>query len=135
MVQKLICPDCNKPSYTSDDGIYSPCPYCGLVFSKNGYDKRKEKRFDWKVNCQVSVKDGQSNNINLTAITQDVSQNGMGIRYTGVLLAAASAVDVCITDLNLRRTAKVMWSKTVCGQTVESGIYVAEPLPMSSLGF
>ncbi len=133
MVQKLICPNCNKPSYSSDDRLYSPCPYCGLIFSKEGNDRRKERRFDREVNCQISGKDRQSNNISLLAVTQDVSQNGMGIRYTGTLLPPASTVDVYITDLNLHRTAEVMWSKSYADRFVNSGLHLTESLPMSSL--
>lgn len=34
MAEELICPKCNKPSYTAAPYDPTPCPYCGFVFSK-----------------------------------------------------------------------------------------------------
>ncbi len=34
MAEELICPKCNKPSYTAAPYDPTPCSYCGFVFSK-----------------------------------------------------------------------------------------------------
>ncbi|MBI3399408.1 MAG: hypothetical protein HY026_09310 [Deltaproteobacteria bacterium] len=34
MAEKLICPKCKRPSYTTAPYEPSPCPYCGFIFCK-----------------------------------------------------------------------------------------------------
>jgi hypothetical protein len=34
MAEEMICPKCERPSYTAAPYEPSPCPYCGFIFRK-----------------------------------------------------------------------------------------------------
>jgi len=50
MAEEMICPKCERPSYTAAPYEPSPCPYCGFIFRKtrssnpeNGKNKDLQK--------------------------------------------------------------------------------------------
>ncbi len=103
---RLICPKCNKDSYSADVESYRPCPYCGYVFSgKYGPDKRSANRMERKIPF-VFPYQGQS----LKASAVDFSEKGIGIKIFGEPpIAVGDTIDLSIGDLQIK--AKVVWVK------------------------
>lgn len=127
MPEKLICPECNKPSYTSSPESYNPCPYCGFIFNNKssiGPDKRLEQRLYWSTSCQLSKTDAANSQSTLImAKTEDISQTGLRIRYAGGKLIPGNTVNISIKDLNLETSALVMWSKDMNEADKEAGLH------------
>ena len=94
-------------------------------------ERRMEKRFHLSSYCLISPEDGpHTQTISLTAKTQDISQNGAKIRYLGQELKPGSSVNMHIMNLNIRRTAKIIWSKALSELDVISGLRFMEPIPI-----
>lgn len=127
MPEKLICPECNKPSYTASPESYNPCPYCGFIFNNKsliGPDKRLEQRLYWSASCQLSQKDTtDSGSTLIMAKTEDISQTGLRIRYAGGKLIPGNTVNISIKDLNLETSALVMWSKDMNEGDKQAGLH------------
>lgn len=103
---RLICPRCRKDSYSAEVESFSPCPYCGFIFSgKYGSDKRREDRIKHEIPFGLSYQ-GQ----NLEASTVDFSEKGLGIEiFSEPPVAIGDVIDLSIGDLQVR--VKVMWIK------------------------
>ncbi len=103
---RLICPKCRKDSYSAGVESFSPCPYCGFIFSgKYGSDKRREERIKQEIPFGLSYQ-GQ----NLEASTVDLSEKGLGIKILGEPpLAGGDLIDFTIRDLYIK--ARVIWVK------------------------
>lgn len=99
------------------------------VLWKTGTDRRAEDRFSWSAYCDIF--DGKIHNP-LLAKTEDISQNGVKIRYVGEPLTPGDTVNIHIKNLNIQRVAKVVWSKTVNKLDSLSGMRFMEPMQMPS---
>lgn len=94
-------------------------------------ERRIEKRFHLSSYCLISPEDGpHTQTIPLTAKTQDISQNGVKVRYLGQEIKEGSSVNIQIINLNIRRTAKIMWSKAMSELDVVAGLRFMEPIPI-----
>ena len=126
MPEKLICPKCNKASYTAAPDSYSPCPYCGFISNNEfslGPDKRVDERFYWSSSCELMGNDkGDSHPTLITAKTEDISQTGLKIRYSGEKLLPGNQVNISVKDLNLETSAQIIWSKSINEDGSESGL-------------
>ncbi len=79
MILRIICPKCNKDSYSSSVENFKPCPYCGIIFSgKYGTDKRREYRKNKEIPCICMHKENQ-----MEATTINFSNEGIGIKIFG----------------------------------------------------
>lgn len=138
MANQLVCPNCNKQSYTAAVTAPGPCPYCGFIFSNFNPDKRSEPRFHWSAYCHVLSEEteGASHTPELISKTENISKHGVKIRYAGKQLSPGRLVNINIMSLNLKRQAKVMWSNSENGIDTLAGLQLIEPmqLPISVLG-
>lgn len=130
MTKKLICPSCNRANYTSSPDAYTPCVYCGLVFSEDssvGPNKRLESRYYWSTDCQIF----EGVNLSpLTAETETIAPNGVGIRYAGRLLVAGKRVTMHIKNPDIETSAIVVWSKTENNLSAVSGLRFLESISL-----
>lgn len=127
MVEKLLCPKCGKYSYTSASELYSPCPYCGNVFSNLSFDRRAAKRFYWSAECRVFEEDDYNQEF-FTANIQDISSSGMKIKYRGEGLSPKSMVNIHIMDMNLSIEAKIRWIETKNSSSAVAGLQFVAPI-------
>lgn len=88
---------------------------------------RKDKRV--KVDgCPLHISfDGME----IDAVAEDLSLNGMKIRYAGTPIEAGPGLKISIEGLNLNREARVVWSSASAGTVSHSGIIFEQPVPMS----
>lgn len=129
MTETSVCPNCKKPFDTAIKTINSPCMHCGFIPSKGGMNARAEDRFYCLVYCQVSEKESNKA-APITATIQDMSKNGAQIRYIGKPLPAGSLVNIHIINLNIIRSAKVVWSDRIKEANVLTGLQFDAPLPL-----
>ncbi|MBE0428025.1 MAG: PilZ domain-containing protein [Nitrospirae bacterium] len=105
---KLLCPKCNKASYSADRQFYAPCPYCGHIFSgKHGSDRRNEERTTKKISFGFPH-NGQS----LQANTKDLSRSGLCVEiFSELPITAGDDINLSIEDNRFK--ARVVWKKTL----------------------
>jgi hypothetical protein len=96
---RLTCPKCHEDSYTAKVDVFTPCPYCGCVFSgRYGIEKREEKRIKREIPFSFRYK-GQD----LQASTMDFSDRGLGIEIFGVPpLERENLLELTIGDLEIK---------------------------------
>jgi len=96
---RLTCPKCHEDSYTTKVAVFTPCPYCGCIFSgKYGLEKREEKRIKRKIPFSFRY-EGQD----LQASTVDFSDRGLGIKIFGLPpLERESILELTIEDLEIK---------------------------------
>jgi len=101
---RFTCPKCHEDSYTAKVDVYTPCPYCGCIFSgKYGVEKREEKRIKRKIPFSFRY-EGQD----LQASTMDFSDRGLGIEIFGVPpFAQDDVIELTIGDLKIKAT--IIW--------------------------
>lgn len=73
------------------------------------------------------------NGSELDAIGEDLSLNGMKIRYAGTPFQAGPALKISIDALNISREARVVWSAASKGSESFSGVIFEKPVPVSIL--
>jgi len=69
----------------------------------------------------------------LDAFAEDLSLNGMKIRYPGSPFAAGPGLMIMIEGLNISREARVVWSAASDGSQSYSGVIFEKPVPASVL--
>jgi DNA-binding response OmpR family regulator len=92
-------------------------------------ERRTEERFLWSTRCSVYNNEAYGS-MPLMAETQDISQNGVRIHYLGEPINPDELVIIHIDDLKAQRNAKVMWSKAVNTLNTQTGLRLAEPVPL-----
>src|SRR4030043_89620 len=76
---RLICPKCQKDSYSAGVESFNPCPYCGTKFSGTyGLYTRCEERIKHEIPFVFPYQGGH-----LEATTVDFSERGLGIKILG----------------------------------------------------
>lgn len=105
---KLSCPKCGKNSYSTDEDPFSPCPYCGVVFSgKYGTNKRRQERVKQETPLVCSWQ-GQP----LKANTIDISKEGLRIKISSdAPVTAGDIMDFSLCEIRIK--AKVMWANNL----------------------
>jgi len=107
VVEEIVCPECNRPSYTAVPYEPSPCPYCGFVFSKKDaedegaqVDRNTAKKMKGRI---LIIDDEPLVRDILTALLTgqgweiDIAINGM----EGLKMACERQYNVIISDINM----------------------------------
>lgn len=107
-MEKMICPKCKGTSYTSSPDTYNTCPYCNIVFSKYGADRRKEERKQVEMDCTVSM---ATNTVPRTmpAKTFDMSEHGVGIKTNGEIPSQDTSLGIDIPKFSERWEGRSAW--------------------------
>jgi hypothetical protein len=129
VVKALSCPQCGKVSYTAAEEVYSPCPYCGFIFSgKHGSDKRAIPRIETREHFTLRI-----HNKKFEAHTRNISETGVCIEADKkVPLTAAKLVNLDIPYLSLQRRAKIVWIDD-SGPFYIAGLKMIHPLESLSM--
>ena len=100
----LSCPKCQMRSYSSDEISFSPCPYCGFIFSRRyGSDRRQKERIKEEKPIGFSYREQY-----FEASTMDFSEEGLSINIFGEPpVAVGDTLDLTVGDHQIR--AKAMW--------------------------
>lgn len=123
----LTCPECKKAFHHAAPFTYRPCPSCGTVFSKHGKDRRIKPRMVKSIPCTLHL-EGTYDRISFSAKTIDISDSGVGIRYSVFPLPQNSIVELEILNMAVSRVAVVVWSKEVSKIESASGLRFIQPL-------
>jgi hypothetical protein len=104
LILRLICPECNKDSYSASAEAFKPCPYCGIVFSgRFGREKRNEDRSPTDFNIGFSYKGKK-----LEASTVNISKTGLSIKVAGdPELPVGDIMELKMRDNDLK--ARIVW--------------------------
>ena len=105
-MKKIICPSCQKASYTAAIDSNLPCPFCGfLLFGDSGLDRRGLKRVLTQNECEI--KKGTSN---IIAQAIDISEGGVGVAISGkTSFDKGDKVNICIKDFEIISDATIVW--------------------------
>ncbi len=101
---RFTCPKCKKDTYTAKTDTFTPCPYCGCIFSgKFGIEKREERRVKQKIDFFL-----QHGGRELKASTVDISDSGLGIEIYGEgPFLKDEILELTIGELKLK--AMIIW--------------------------
>ena len=112
MAQRIVCPRCNRTSYTTAPEIYGPCPYCAFVFNWKSPDRRVFKRTEKIAPLTVEM-NGKKHNAEFV----DLSKRGAGIILHGHPFLKKGAQLTCtFKDVKTEtRKSKVVWSHETDG--------------------
>lgn len=110
------------------------CAGCEDIYPRENIGKRSEQRFGLAVDCTVS-RDAPGADIAgraLPAAIENVSRNGVGIRYAGEPLKRGDGLSI---SFNLEcmvavRRAVAVWSKRIVGKECIAGVRLVEPIPV-----
>lgn len=102
-----------------------------LRFRDLGENRRQERRFCWAEDCVVAEEDPF--NPKPFAATTDISRHGLRVRYMGRPMRPEGMVRVSVKYLEVKSSAKVVWSKPINDKEASSGLRLSEPVPSSSL--
>jgi len=103
MIELRICPRCNKVFYANSKESSPPCTHCGYVLI-NRFNARQESSFDLTLLINGRKK----------AVTvKDYSADGAMIVYVGDLIPVNTDFFCEITELNVKKMAKAVWSKKI----------------------
>jgi hypothetical protein len=96
--------------------------------------KRQEGRYAFRVGCEI-LKESEPGQRSLAGVTENVSRNGLKVRYEGEPIIPSTTVSVYLSmnGLSMQRAARVTWSMPVGGRSSESGVRLVEPLSVSSI--
>lgn len=93
-----------------------------------GDNRRTGERFHWSAYCHI-FEDKIYNRTPLRAKTLDISRGGVKIRYIGEPLNQRDMINLYIPNLDVRSTARVVWSKAVNEMDSLMGMELMEPMP------
>jgi len=95
-----------------------------------GLKRRKEERFALISDCEISAEEFNASSP-LIAQMQDISESGIKVKHSGVpLLNKGGKVSVHIKNINIRRNARIVWTRDLSGFSL-SGLRFMGPLPVS----
>ncbi|HCY18918.1 MAG TPA: hypothetical protein DHU69_03985 [Deltaproteobacteria bacterium] len=100
-----------------------------LDSNKGGSNKREENRSYCLAYCKVCG-EKPSEIRPLTAAIQDISKNGVNIRYIGKPLPIGSLVSMSVLNLNIKKSAKVIWSNSIDNTYALAGLEFDEPISL-----
>lgn len=117
-IEHRICPSCLSAFYasTSDDVVI--CPDCKFIL----LDRRdtKTKRTQKRANFVFSINDER-----FDATLEDYSTGGMRVVYQGRPLKPGTCIEFDVKELNLRGSARTVWTKKPAGLLASSGFSFA----------
>lgn len=105
-MKKIICPSCQKPSYTAAIDSNLPCPFCGFfLFGDGGLDRRALKRVLTQNECEIF-----NGGTRLSAQAVDISKTGVGIKIPcEVSFDRGDSVNIIIQNFEVEGSARVVW--------------------------
>lgn len=110
-MNRLNCPKCENSFFTAARNSHLPCPHCGFVMKSHEPDRRYGNR-----QITQKVADLLKGEVKVPVKTVDVSDTGLGIKMMGYLpFDQDETVDVYIKELEIARTARVVWTKKFYG--------------------
>lgn len=98
--------------------------------------KRREDRFSMVAQCNVKgVLNGTGDVSVVSARVQNLSRGGVKLRFAGhpIVPSREVALTVNVNALNVRRGARVVWSRHISEMTSEAGLVFERPMPVTSL--
>lgn len=101
-----------------------------MKYRNLGANRRSDKRLCWTEDLRLSE---GSRVFRPFTHTMDVSKRGLRIKYMGSPVRPDSVVKVQIRCLKVSGNARVVWSKALSEKESASGLFLAEPVPASSL--
>lgn len=110
-----ICPECTKAFFMSLLDSHARCPHCG-VFLADRRNSRRERKV-----CPVTF--SVSGSIQ-RAKTTDFSGHGAGIVFAGKYLEKGTVINITISELMIRRPARMVWAKQGSGSIISAGIEI-----------
>ena len=118
-MKKIVCPSCQKASYTAAVDSNLPCPFCGfLLFGDSGLDRRILKRVLTQNECEI--KNGTSSVI---AQAIDISEGGVGVAISEeISFDKGDKVSVFVKDFEIKSDATVVWVQKAEGKTSNMGL-------------
>ncbi len=106
MTEKIICPNCNRPSNVADKMTFVSCPFCDFAFSWKKPDKglfertRQEGPVTLEYNSEI-----------IKAKTKDISPKGAGIIIESTpFVSKGACVKYKSTEDDAMRDARVVWA-------------------------
>jgi len=108
-----ICPECGKAFFMSLLESHARCPHCG-VFLADRRSSRRERRA-----CQAVF---SVSGATLRARTTDFSGRGAGIVFTGKKIEKGTVINITISELMIRRPARMVWAKQGSGSMISAGV-------------
>ena len=107
MTRKIVCPQCNSPSYTTSSEVFGPCPYCCFVFNWRSPDRRLSERV--KKEALITLEfEGELYDTEV----EDISKGGAGIIFHSQPFVKDGDKIRCKINANEEmRDAKVVWSE------------------------
>lgn len=102
-----------------------------LRFRNLGENRRQERRWCWAEDCVVAEEGPY--NLKPFAATTDISRHGLRVRYMGRPMRPEGMVRVSVKYLEVKSSAKVVWSKPINDREASSGLSLSEPVPSASL--
>jgi len=110
-MNRLTCPKCENSFFTAARTPPLPCPHCGFVLKANEPDRRIQSRDPSQRFCDL-----MKGEVRIPAKTVDISDTGLGIKMMGYLpFDQDDHVSVLVKDLNMERTAQVVWTRKFYG--------------------
>lgn len=104
------------------------------LYTRDNRGKRSEQRFSLLVDCTVSSDTPGAAVVaeTLQAAIENVSRNGVGIRYAGEPLKQGDGliISFSLERMGVVRHAEAVWSKMTGGKECIAGVRLAEPMPV-----
>ncbi|MBI5827916.1 MAG: response regulator [Deltaproteobacteria bacterium] len=103
------------------------------LYMRENNGRRSEQRFSLTVDCTVSSDTpGAAIVAGALATIENVSRNGVGIRYAGEPLKQGDGLSISFSleRMGTVRRAKAVWSKRTGGKEYSAGVRLAEPMPV-----
>ena len=118
-MNKIVCPSCQKTSYTAAIDSNLPCPFCGfLLFGDSGVDRRILKRVLTQNECEI--KNGMSS---IVAQAVDISEGGVGVEVSEeTSFDKGDNVNVFIKEFEIKSDATIVWVQKAEGKTSNMGL-------------
>lgn len=109
-----VCPQCQKAFFHAEGGeCCPPCPYCGYIL----VEQRRHERSIAKVEFTF-YDDG----LQRVGTLVDFSVDGARIIYKGGELPGDTDLEINVGKLNIRRSAKAVWTKSFNGLSLQAGL-------------
>ncbi len=129
VLKEIHCPACSQTFNVDTSNLenHISCLYCGCLFGMEKLNMRTERRTNRKGYCLI-FGDRASKKTPFVAKTEDMSQNGMMIRFSGKPLIPGNSISVYINGLTLHRTVQVKWSKAESPMACLAGLKFTKPI-------
>lgn len=123
-MEKVICPNCGKASYTASPQANAPCPYCGHPFQTEEERRCEPRRREKEILVLLL------NSEAIPARTVDISPRGIGLELReNPNLRPGEQVILDIHSLQLRKRARLIWLASEEEKVWRGGLEFLETIP------